>query len=114
MKEAFFQYGTEGGGETLYRHNKDGEIIFYTEGRSGGILDEEEIKKWKHDYKDFNHFWNSYFTQLGNWYYFHPVFIHPDIRDFIKAALQKIQHDSFYKRNAKHSWQKALNPPVKN
>lgn len=109
MKEKIFQYGVEGGGETLYKDEENGSIIFHTQGSSLSLddNDEEQIKKWKRTYKNFEDFWNTYIKN-EKWFWFYPVFIHPDVRDVVKKELEKLKDNPIYNAHAKYNWKRAV------
>ncbi len=91
MKEVIFKYGCEGGGETLYREQKNGTgiLLYYTEGSDISIneKDEEELKTWKKDYASFEDFWQNSFIKNDQWYLFYVLFIHDEIKPFIIQQL---------------------------
>ena len=107
MSERYFKYGCEGGGETLYRDAGNGKILFYTEGSSGGIEPDEPVKTWKRNYTDFEDFWKNRFTENEQWFRFYPIFIHEEIKGFIKQELEKIEGDGVYKDHTKSALERA-------
>lgn len=106
--EVFFVYGCEGGGETLYRQkNEHGEYFYYTEGSSGGILDEEEdpFIKWNESFEDFAAFWH-HFIKEGGWFYLTPIFVHREIRAFVGEQLNHLSSNQEFNENLKDSWRR--------
>jgi hypothetical protein len=87
-----FEYGTEGGGATVCRlpNNK---VI--EEGSSGGISGDEDdpVKEWKKEFESWEAWWQNFTTLYPKyWIYFYPVFIHNDIKAFIKQAVENYNY----------------------
>ena len=102
--------GVDGGGfdifETEYK-------TIVEDGSSGGMLDEDEdpVSSWKREYKTFEDFWN-YFTAThkeGFWIFFHPVFIHEDIKPFIQNAVDNYDYPDQDAKSQIEYWKYKLN-----
>jgi hypothetical protein len=90
--------------------NADGSIYFATSG-SSIYLDEDDLDKvrtWEKEYPTFEAFWQK-FSQIDMpWFYFSPIYIHNDIKEIIKAALQKFNVVPEYIEYKKHNWERAV------
>ncbi|MCX6210640.1 MAG: hypothetical protein NTZ59_14340 [Bacteroidetes bacterium] len=109
--EKYFDYGIEGGGETLYKCTKaDGSIYFATSGSSLYIdeNDLDSVRTWEKEYPTFEAFWQK-FSQIGMpWFYFYPIYIHNDIKEIIRTRLQVFSEVPEYIEYKKHNWERAL------
>ncbi len=90
--------GVEGGGLDVYeRANK----IIIESGSSGGILDEDPVRKWGEKFDTLESWWLHFTTQHGiYWICFHLYFTDVSVKDFV---LQKVKNfDSTYFGNDFH------------
>jgi hypothetical protein len=102
-----FEFGADGGGATVYKL-LNGKII--EKGSSGGILDEEEdpIKTWEKIYDNWETWWLNFTTEHQDfWIYFHPSFIHDDIKQFIRVAVDNYKSNRDYSYH-KENWNQKL------
>src|SRR5450432_1921862 len=76
--------------------------------------DKDELKIFETDYKDFAAFW-ACITASKQWFYLHPLFIHPEQRDFIKQQLVgvnwSVSTDKKWQESHQRQWKKVLNDP---
>ncbi|HMC85439.1 MAG TPA: hypothetical protein VKI61_07930, partial [Chitinophagaceae bacterium] len=76
--------------------------------------DKDELKVFETDYKDFAAFW-TYITSNKQWFYLHPLFIHPEQRDFIKQQLQgvnwSVSSNKKWQESHQRQWKKVLTDP---
>jgi hypothetical protein len=104
-----FDYGVEGGGETLFRITlPDGSMKIVADG-SAMAWDENDndiIKKWKKEYSSWEEFWQQFISEKS-WFRFYPVFIHEDCRGSILEALNKLDAETG-KEHYIQNWESAL------
>ena len=103
-----FEYGLEGGGATVYRL-PDNKVI--EKGSTGGILDEEEdpFRDWEKIFENWDVWWLDFTSQNQNeWIYFYPIFIHPDIKQLVKLAVDSFSSCEKIK-DQKKKWYQHLN-----
>lgn len=99
-------YGADGGGATVYQL-PNGTVI---ERGSGGGMDEEEdpVRTWEKNYDNWECWWQSFIAiHKDFWIYFHPCFIHDDIKPFIQIAVDNYKSDQEYPYH-KEDWNRAL------
>lgn len=112
-KELYFDISSEETGGSLYRINTHGkaEFIYHY-----SLFDEKtaDVKVFQATYPDFAAFWNM-LTSDQQWFYQHPLFVHPEVREFVKAALASvdwnIKPDKKWQESHQRQWKKVLNDP---
>jgi len=91
----------------------DGTIHFYYN-HSTYNSDTDELKVYETNYPDFNAFWKMIITDK-KWFYLHPLYIHPEQRDFIRQQLQNVDWtvagDKKWQESHQRQWKKVLNDP---
>ncbi len=97
------EYGVEGGGETIFGRKQDGAWLFWTEGSSGGILDDElddPVREWKTDERA------ELASLVPDWFHFaHPIALHPEFADQLTALWrQSCLNAEFAPRDREHNW----------
>jgi hypothetical protein len=110
MEELYFEYGCEGGGAMLFRLlQNDGNYYYSIKGNSFDIGDSgiDHVRHWKKEFKTFEEFWNYFINSLEKWYMFHVLFIHDELKVFIKEELDKMEKDKGYEYK-KETWERAL------
>ena len=105
---------TKTGGSLYVFHISDGSLSFrYDHSTYDAYRD--EISVFKTPYPSFEAFWQM-LTQDPKWFYRHPLYVHPDIRVFIKAQLLnvnwKIQGDEKWQESHRRQWRKVLSDPT--
>lgn len=103
-----FEYGADGGGAGVYRSDS-GKIV--ESGSAGGMLDEEEdpIRSWTKEFGSFEDWWKDFKNIHRNfWPYFYPMFIHDDIKDFIRKEIAEFKSDDKHSNPSFESWMYAL------
>lgn len=101
------EYGVEGGGETIFGREQDGAWLFWSEGSSGGILDdldEDPVREWKTDERA------DLASLVPDWFHFaHPVALHPNFADQLIALWrQACLKANFAQHDGEHSWLRAV------
>lgn len=115
MKELYIDISNEAAGGSLYRvTDADGRVHFYYN-HSTYNSDTDELKVFESNYPDFNAFW-KYITADKKWFYLHPLFIHPEQRDFIRKQLQgvdwSVSGDKKWQDSHQRQWKKVLTDPA--
>ena len=114
-KELYIDISNEEAGGSLYRLTaNDGRVHFYYN-HSTYNSDTDELKVFETNYEDFAAFWQM-ITADKKWFYLHPLFVHPEQRDFIKQQLQNvdwtISGDKKWQDSHQRQWKKVLNDPT--
>ncbi|MBS1562934.1 MAG: hypothetical protein JST39_01040 [Bacteroidetes bacterium] len=110
-KELYFDISNENAGGSLYRVQKDdGLVVFYYQHSTYDDV-RDEVKVFEDHYPDFNSWWQK-ITQDKQWYYQHPLFVHPDIRPFVKEQLQgvnwAVSSNKKWQESHQRQWKKVL------
>ena len=103
-----FEFGTEGGGATIYRvqHNK---II--EKASSGGIVDEKEdpFKEWEEEFENWEVWWQNFTNKNKEfWIFYYPKFIHDDVKPFIQSAIDNYTSTNQDVSHHKEKWNRRL------
>jgi hypothetical protein len=72
------EYGCDGGGETIFAHQRDGVWLYWSEGSAGGMGDEwdDPVVSWQKEPRE------DLGSLLPEWFYFaHPLLINPQFLD---------------------------------
>lgn len=92
MKELFYDWGLEGGGETVYRvKNADGGFVFVAN-KSVMDIDDNDDEVWhqvESTYKSFEEYWQK---NMSNDYWYNTfsiISVHEEIIPFVLAELKK-------------------------
>jgi len=114
MKELYIDISNEEAGGSLYRiTGEEGKTHFYYN-HSTYNSDTDELKVFESNYPDFEAFW-KYITSDKKWFYLHPLFIHPEQRDFIRQQLQgvdwSVAGDKKWQDSHQRQWKKVLGDP---
>jgi len=113
-KELYIDISNEEAGGSLYKMtDADGKTYFYYN-HSKYNSDTDELQVFENNYPSFAAFW-QYITSKPNWFYLHPLYIHPEQREFIKAQLQGVnwvsEGDIKWQQSHQRQWKKVLNDP---
>ena len=113
-KELYFDISSEYSGGSLYRvPESNGEISFlYNYSVSDPKTGEVEVfDTW---YTSFEAFWKA-LTQEKDWYYRHPLFVHPEqralVREQLKAVNWGVHPDKKWQESHQRQWKKVLEDP---
>ena len=103
ISKVIFKYGADGGGSTVYLAS---DATVFESGSSGGMLDEEEdpIISWKKEFENWEAWWNDFESKYRDWYYFYPIYIDDQIKDFIREKIDALT----VKTNSIESWKERL------
>jgi hypothetical protein len=113
-KELYFDISSEESGGSLYRITEaGGEVHFYFH-HSTYDSDRDEVKVFENVYIDFAAFWKV-LSKDPQWYYLHPLFVHPEQRDFIKEQLKlvdwNVHPNKKWQESHQRQWKKVLSDP---
>ena len=110
-KELYFDISSEYSGGSLYRvREANGEISFlYNYSVSDAVTGEVEVfDTW---YTSFEAFWKGLVKDL-KWFYRHPLFIHPEQREFVREQLKGVNWgvhpDKKWQDSHQRQWKKVL------
>lgn len=106
-QELYFDISSETSGGSLYRL-PDGSFLWHY-----STYDEEkdETKVFQAPYASFAAFWEM-LTRDAQWYYQHPLFVHPEVRAFVGGQLKDVnwlvQGDAKWQASHQRQWTKVL------
>jgi hypothetical protein len=114
QKELYLDISKEDAGGSLYRiANDDGSTHFYYN-HSIYNPNTDELKVFETTYPDFDAFWKM-ITSDKQWYYLHPLFVHPEQRTFIRQQLKDVnwntQPNKKWQDSHQRQWTKVLTDP---
>ena len=88
-KELYIDISNEEAGGSLYKVTANDGSSHFNYHHSTYNSDSDEIKVFETAYPDFTSFW-QFITKDPLWFYLHPLFIHPEIREFIRQQLDGV------------------------
>ena len=113
-KELYFDISAEYSGGSLYRitDEKGGQDFLYNYSETDPAKDEVSVfDTW---YVSFAAFWKM-LTSDPEWYYRHPLFVHPEQREFVREQLKRVdwgvQGDKKWQESHQRQWKKVLSDP---
>jgi len=113
MRELYFDISSDESGGSLYRISKDGHPSFHYS-HSTYNENTDVIKVFETPYPDFASFWKD-LTKDPEWYYQHPLFVHPEQREFVREQLKQvnwdIHPDKKWQDSHQRQWKKVLSDP---
>ena len=116
LKELYFDISSEDSGGSLYRiTGENGEMSFnYSHSTYDG--DKDEVKVFETPFADFAGFWKD-LVRDRQWYYRHPLFVHPEQREFVRQQLATVDWavhpDKKWQESHQRQWKKVLTDPEK-
>ncbi len=115
MKELYFDISSPQSGGSLFRVTGiNGPDYFYY---NHSTYDEarDELKVFESNFPTFDLFWQE-IIKNPEWFYLHPLFVHPEQRDFIQQQLKsvnwKIHPDKKWQESHQRQWTKVLTDPI--
>jgi hypothetical protein len=112
-KELYFDISSPQSGGSLFRIEDDGKLSFYYN-HSTYDENKDELKVFETNYESFDAFWQE-LIKNREWFYLHPMFVHPEQRDFIKEQLRTVNWNIHPNRKWQDShqrqWKKVLTGP---
>ena len=110
-KELYFDISNESAGGSLYRVTKDDGAVDFLYQHSTYDTDKDEVKVFDTRYPDFAAWWQG-LTADKNWFYQHPLFVHPDERAFVQEQLKQVNWDIMpgkkWQESHQRQWKKVL------
>jgi hypothetical protein len=113
-KELYFDISAEHSGGSLYRITDDrGQQDFlYNYSETDPVNDAITVfDTW---YVSFSAFWKM-LTSDPKWYYQHPLFVHPEQREFVREQLKQVNWtvhgDKKWQESHQRQWKKVLSDP---
>ena len=112
-KELYFDISSADSGGSLYRvQERDGVSFLYNHSTYDDKTDEVTVlDTW---YTGFGAFWQM-LTKDPQWYYRHPLFVHPEQREFIREQLKQVDWavhpDKKWQDSHQRQWKKVLSDP---
>lgn len=112
-RELYFDISSEQSGGSLYRVKGLSGVHFYYN-HSTYDDKKDELKVFETIYPDFAAFWKE-LTKDPKWYYLHPLFVHPELRDFIRGELKGVNWgvhpNKKWQESHQRQWKKVLTDP---
>ena len=113
-KELYFDISAEDSGGSLYRITPaNGPASFYYN-HSTYDSDKDEVKVFETNYPDFAAFWKE-LTKDRQWWWLHPLYIHPEQRDYVREQLKTANWASNpnkkWQESHQNQWKKVLTGP---
>jgi hypothetical protein len=109
-KELYFDISSEQSGGSLFRVEKDGKKLFYYN-HSTYDDNKDELKVFETWFESFDAFWKE-ITKDKKWFYLHPLFVHPEQRNFIREQLKSadwnIHPNKKWQDSHQRQWKKVL------
>ena len=113
-KELYLDIGNEDAAGSLYRITKDDGTVYFFHHHSTNDSNTDETKFFETEYPDFSSFWQMLLKDK-KWFYLHPLFVHPDERDFIQEQLKQanwdVVPDKKWQDSHQRQWKKVLTDP---
>ena len=111
QKELYFDISSEQSGGSLYRlKNEAGNFSFLYQ-HSTYNDDSDAIRVFETTYPSFAAFWKM-LTGDTRWFYQHPLYVHPEQRDFIREQLQQVNWsvhpNKKWQESHQRQWKKVL------
>ena len=104
----------ESAGALTLLTSEDGNRSFHYHESASDLEYEKTINK-EDTFVSFAEFW-KFFTRDPKWFLLHPLFIHPDQRDFVRQQLKKVNwnivEDEKWQNMYQRQWNKALTGPA--
>ncbi len=110
-KQLYFDISSERSGGSLYKIKDEAGKFSFQYNHSTYDDDRDDIKIFETAYLTFNDFWQM-ITQDKQWFYQHPLYIHPEQRGFVREALKKVdwsvKPDKKWQDSHQRQWKKVL------
>ena len=89
--ELYLDISSEESGGSLFRTVSAAGKISFTYHHSTYDADRDITRVFETPYSSFDAFWEQ-LTKNREWFYLHPLFVHPDIRAFIRIQLKGVKN----------------------
>lgn len=115
QQELYFDLSSEETGGSLYRLQTPGGSYSFLYHHSTYDDYRDEIRVFQTPYPSFEAFWLE-LTKDREWFYRHPLFVHPEIRPFVKQQLKgvdwTVQGNAKWQASHQRQWDKVLGDPA--
>jgi hypothetical protein len=112
--ELYFDIGSPERGGSLYRIQQGDSSQSFSYQHSTYDESRDEIKVFETAYPSFEAFWQE-LTKNKEWFYLHPLYVHPEQRAFVHQQLQgvnwNIHPDKKWQESHQRQWKKVLTDP---
>ena len=112
QKELYFDISSEQSGGSLYKIKDEAGNISFLYKHSIYDDNSDDIKIFDTAYTSFNSFWQM-LTKDKQWFYQHPLYVHPEQRNFIQDELKNanwsVYPDIKWQESHQRQWKKVLN-----
>ncbi len=113
-KELYFDISSEDSGGSLFRAPGEKEGLPFYYNHSTYDDDKDEVLVFETWFPDFAAFWTQ-LTKDTKWYYRHPLFVHPEQREFVRQQLATVNWtvhpDKKWQESHQRQWKKVLTDP---
>ncbi|HXD77494.1 MAG TPA: hypothetical protein VN616_06780 [Puia sp.] len=113
-KELYFDISSERTGGSLYRVPEENGGSSFLYNYSVADADNGEVEVHDTWYVSWEAFWKA-LTADPEWYFGHPLFVHPEKRDFVREQLTRvdwnIHPDKRWQDSHRRQWRKVLEDP---
>jgi len=110
-QELYFDINSEQSGGSLYRIKDNAGNFSFLYQHSTYDNDRDEIKVFETRYGSFAAFWQMV-TKDPQWFYQHPLYVHPEQRNFVREQLQKanwnVHPNKKWQESHQRQWKKVL------
>ncbi|HEY6979259.1 MAG TPA: hypothetical protein VH396_23345 [Chitinophagaceae bacterium] len=111
QKELYFDISSEQSGGSLYRIRDDAGNFSFLYQHSTYNVERDEIKVFETTFPAFAAFWKMITSDL-QWFYQHPLYVHPEQRNFVRGELQQVNWsvhpDKKWQESHQRQWKKVL------
>ena len=112
--ELYFDINSEQSGGSLYRVKQEDGSFTFVYHYSTYDAEADETQLFQTIYPSFEPFWQE-LTKDPQWFYMHPLYVHPEQRDFVQEQLRtvnwKSQGDVKWQQSHMRQWTKVLSDP---
>ena len=112
--ELYFDINSEHSGGSLFRMTGPGKEVSFLYHHSTYDDDSGEVEVFQTAYPDFASFWQE-IKKDPQWFYLHPLFVHPEQRAFIREELKNVDwsiHPNLkWQESHQRQWKKVLTDP---
>lgn len=111
-QELYFDCSSEEAGGSLYRIEQlnAADCFLYRHSTYNEATDETKV--FQTSYASFEDFWKALLKEDAQWAFRHPLYVHPEVRDFIKNELKSVdwgvQGDVKWQASHQRQWTKVL------
>jgi hypothetical protein len=110
-QELYFDISSEHSGGSLYRVTDNNGKISFRYNHSTYNDNTGEMKVFNTSYGSFELFWKE-LTKDPEWFYQHPLYVHPEQREFVQQQLRNVNWQSHpdkkWQESHQRQWKKVL------